>query len=216
MPFIEEDKFKLMQEDLDNAKLRREEAENALAQTQEEFRSFKSKSKITPILFGILFGLSAALAYYFYSNGSGTISDSEIAAIQKKESTRVIDSIQRADARAKRNNKGGNAENDTDTSDAAVGIADASNFEESVHDATQGETLYSVQIGVFSDKRYPLISSTYTPGIVAPNGTYFKYSLGLYSSLQEAKKLRGELRNIGFKDAFVASYVNGNRQKIHH
>ncbi|WP_299104615.1 SPOR domain-containing protein [uncultured Tenacibaculum sp.] len=215
MPFIEEEKFKLMQEDFDNAKLKREEAEDELTKVQDDFKSFKKKSKITPILFGILFGLAAALAYYFYTNGGGTISDSEIASIKKKEATRVLDSIQRAQARAKRSNKGGSTNDDT-ASTSTDNAMDTATFEGDVDNATQGETVYSVQVGVFSDKKYPLLSSSYTPGIAAPNGSYFKYSLGLYSSLAEARKLRGELRNIGFKDAFVASYVNGKRQKIHH
>ncbi|CAL2103155.1 SPOR domain-containing protein [Tenacibaculum sp. 190130A14a] len=216
MPFIEEEKFKLMQEDFDNAKLKREEAENELTKVQEDFHSFKKKSKITPILFGILFGLSAALAYYFYTNGGGTVSDSEIAAIKKKESTRVIDSIQRAQARAKRNNKGNDNSTDDVASNTSEDAMDTATFEGDVDNATQGETVYSVQVGVFSEKRYPLLSSAFTPGIAAANGSYFKYSLGLFSTVEEAKKLRSELRNIGFKDAFVASYVNGTRQKIHH
>ncbi|PHO01812.1 sporulation protein, partial [Rhodobacteraceae bacterium 4F10] len=42
-----------------------------------------------------------------------------------------------------------------------------------------------------------------------------KYSLGLYTTLDEAKGLQKELIKIGFNDAFVASYINGKRQKIH-
>lgn len=211
MPFIEEEKFKLFQEDLDNAKLKREAAENELSQTQEAFSSFKKKSKVTPIILGLLLGAFIAATYYFYTNGGGsTISDSEITALKKKEAVRVLDSINRAQVRAKRNNNDvANTNTDSSNIDVDKTVAD-------VKSNTSGETIYSVQIGVFSKKKYPLLSSKTIPSTVSTANGYFKYSLGLFKTLNEAKYLRNELKKVGFKDAFVASYVDGKRQKIHH
>lgn len=210
MPFIEEEKFKLIQEDLDNSKLKREEAENELTQTQEEFNSFKKKSKIIPIVLGLLLGASLGAAYYFYnnSNGGGSFSSTdEIATIKKNEGIRVLDSVKRAQARAKRKAK----------SDAKSGISTKS-LEKAASETSKnisGETIYSVQIGVFSKKKHPLLSSKTIPSTVTSSDGYFKYSLGLFSTLKEARNLKNELIKVGFKDAFVASYVDGKRQKIH-
>ncbi|RSC93111.1 SPOR domain-containing protein [Tenacibaculum singaporense] len=210
MPFIEEEKFKLMQEDLDNAKLKREEAESELSSTQEELVALKKSSKNLPIFLGLLLGLALGAAYYFYANGgSSAINNIDIEAVKKKEAYRVLDSISRAQARAARNadesenNVSSNSNINTDA------VADE------VAENTSGQTIYSVQIGVLSENKYPLLSSEIIPSTVTTDDGYFKYSLGLYTTLDEAKDLQKELIKIGFSDAFVASYINGKRQKIH-
>lgn len=209
MPFIEEDKFKLMQEDLDNAKLKREEAESELSSTQEELAAVKKSSKTLPIFLGLLLGLALGAAYYFYANGgSSAINNVDIEAVKKKEAYRVLDSINRAQARAARNDEepdNNNISSDINTETVAGEVAEN----------TTGETIYSVQIGVLSENKYPLLSSEVIPSTVTTNDGYFKYSLGLYTTLEEAKDLQKELIKIGFNDAFVASYINGERQKIH-
>ncbi|CAM1361909.1 conserved hypothetical protein [Tenacibaculum sediminilitoris] len=205
MPFIEEDKFKLMQEDLDNAKLKREEAENELSSTQEEFVAFKKSSRILPIFLGLFLGLSLGAAYYFYTNGGGAITNIDVTAVKKKEANRVIDSISRAKTKA--------ARNDNDSNNASNLNVDTASDE--IAENITGETIYSVQIGVLSKNNYPLLSSEVIPSTVTTNDGYFKYSLGLFTTLQEAKDLKKELVKIGFSDAFVASYINGKRQKIH-
>jgi len=207
MPFIEEEKFKLMQGDLDNAKLKREEAENELNNTQEAFTSFKKKSKITPILLGLLLGAALGASYYLYTNNGAINSSSstsdEIAIIKKNEGLRILDSVARAQSRAKRVAKKGINKSNLDTTIS------------SVDDNTKGNTIYSVQIGMFSKKKHPLLSSKTIPSIVSGADSYFKYSLGLFTTLNEAKDLKNELIKIGFKDAFVASYIDEQRQKIH-
>lgn len=201
MPFIEEDKFKLIQEDLDNSKLKREEAENELTKVQEDFSNFKKKSKIIPIVLGLLLGAALGATYYFYTNGGSSMSSSDIAEIKKEESVRVLDSITRAQARLKRNDELSDTSSDNSIVD---------------HKAeTSGETIYSVQIGIFSNKNYPLLSSSTIPSTVTQDNNFFKYSIGLFETLNEARFLKKELIKIGFRDAFIASYVDGERQKIH-
>ncbi|MCG7502303.1 SPOR domain-containing protein [Tenacibaculum sp. Mcav3-52] len=211
MPFIEEEKFKLIQEDLDNAKLKREEAESELSTTQEELAALKKSSKTLPIFLGLLLGLALGAAYYFYVNGGDSaINNLDVESIKKKEAYRVLDSINRAQARAARNNE--------ESSDNINDISSNINTETITNEVTEninGKTIYSVQIGVLSENKYPLLSSEVIPSTVTTNDGYFKYSLGLYTTLDEAKDLQKELIKIGFNDAFVASYINGERQKIH-
>ncbi|MFT7898916.1 SPOR domain-containing protein [Tenacibaculum ascidiaceicola] len=212
MPFIEEEKFKLMQEDLDNAKLKREEAESELSSTEEELAALKKSSKTLPIFLGLLLGLALGAAYYFYVNGgSSAINNIDIEAVKKKEAYRVLDSIKRAQARAARNAD----ESDNDISSNSNSDINTETMADEVAQNTNGQTIYSVQIGVLSENKYPLLSSEVIPSTVTTDDGYFKYSLGLYTTLGEAKNLQKELVKIGFSDAFVASYINGKRQKIH-
>ncbi len=205
MPFIEEDKFHLMQEDLDNAKLKREEAESELEETKVALSSAKKGSMILPIILGLMLGAALGATYYFYTNNGGVsyTSSEDEAAIRKSENVRVLDSIVRANARAARNNNPADNENNlNETIDSVI-------------DNTSDKTIYSVQIGVFSKNKYALISTSTIPSTVTIKDGFFKYSIGLFDSLSEAKSLRKELIKMGFKDAFVASYINGERQKIH-
>lgn len=212
MPFIEEEKFKLMQEDLDNAKLKREEAESELSSTQEELATLKKSSKTLPIFLGLLLGLALGAAYYFYANGgSSAINNIDVEAVKKKEAFRVLDSINRAQARAARNSD----DSDNDISSSSNSDINTETMADEVAQNTNGQTIYSVQIGVLSENKYPLLSSEVIPSTVTTDDGYFKYSLGLYTTLGEAKDLQKELIKIGFSDAFVASYINGKRQKIH-
>ncbi len=210
MPFIEDDKLKLMQEDLDNAKLKREEAENELNKTQETFTSFKQKAKVIPIVLGLLLGFALGTSYYFFTNSGGSSFSStgdDIAIAKKSEGLRVLDSVKRAQTRTKRKAKGQGQGNINEKSlDKTIA---------EVTTNTTGDTMYSVQIGVFSKNKFPLLSSKTIPSTVTSSNGYFKYSLGLFSTLKEAKKLKSELIKVGFKDAFVASYIDGKRQKIH-
>ena len=204
MPFIEEEKFKLIQEDLDNSKLQREEAENELASTQEEFSSFKKSSRGLSIFLGLLLGIASGAAYYFYAyGGNSAINNVDIESVKKQEAYRVLDSISRANARAAR------------SGDAEISNIDIETATNEIAEETRGETIYSVQIGVLSNNQYPLLSSKVIPSIVANADGYFKYSLGLFLTLEEARELKKELIKVGFEDAFIASYINGERQQIH-
>ena len=45
-------------------------------------------------------------------------------------------------------------------------------------------------------------------------GGFYKYSLGAFETLEEAQYFRKNVLNLGFHDAFVASYQNGQRLNI--
>lgn len=207
MPFIEDDKLNLMNEDLDNAKLQREASEKELEELQKQYNSLEKTSKILPAILGLLLGFSIWTSWYYYSgNGGGTISDIDINAIKKEEAIRVTDSIYSAqEVEALNNTESNNLS--VDNIDQTINKLDEN---------TAGTTIYSVQIGVFSDKKFPLISTQTIPSTVSQADGYFKYSVGLFSTIEEAQDLKKELIKVGFKDAFVASYINGDRQKIHH
>ncbi|SEE45493.1 hypothetical protein SAMN04487765_2641 [Tenacibaculum sp. MAR_2010_89] len=209
MPFIEEEKYQLMQEDFDKAKLKREESEKELSELQETYKHHKQKSRTIYIILGLFLGLALGIIYLFKSgklNDKGIITNNKvnISEIKAREAERVIDSLKRVNKKVEKEDM---ASVSTDNLDDTINEVESN---------VQGKTIYSVQLGVFQTKKYPLLSNNLIPGIISSKNGYFKYSLGLFSTLNEAKYFKKELAKIGFKDAFVASYINNKRQKIHH
>ncbi len=78
----------------------------------------------------------------------------------------------------------------------------------------EGKTIYAVQVAAFEEKGIELYSSNLIQFSENQNDDFYKYSLGAFETLDEAQQFRKELLKLGFRDAFVASYKNGNRLKI--
>lgn len=76
------------------------------------------------------------------------------------------------------------------------------------------ETIYSVQVKSFVDNNVTLSSEALTNTLFVKTNPFYSYSLGNFQTLEEAQLFRKELVDIGFKDAFVASYKEGKRLKI--
>jgi len=76
------------------------------------------------------------------------------------------------------------------------------------------EKVYSVQIKSFVDNNITLASEALTNTLFVKTNPFYAYSLGTFETLEEAQKFRKQLVNIGFQDAFVASYQDGQRLKI--
>lgn len=76
------------------------------------------------------------------------------------------------------------------------------------------EMIYSVQVKSFVDNNLTLASEALTNTMFVKTNPFYSYSLGNFQTLEEAQKFRKELVDIGFKDAFVASYKEGKRIKI--
>ncbi|MBT8179472.1 MAG: SPOR domain-containing protein, partial [Eudoraea sp.] len=76
------------------------------------------------------------------------------------------------------------------------------------------QKVYSVQIQSFVDNNVTLASEALTNTMFVKTNPYYSYSLGTFETLEEAQKFREQLVEMGFKDAFVASYQDGKRLKI--
>ena len=77
-----------------------------------------------------------------------------------------------------------------------------------------GAVVYAVQIAAFEDKGIALYSDNLVQFKENQSDNYYKYSLGAFETLEEAQQFRKELLKLGFRDAFIASYQNGDRLKI--
>ncbi|CAM3364704.1 SPOR domain-containing protein [Zobellia roscoffensis] len=76
------------------------------------------------------------------------------------------------------------------------------------------EKIYSVQIKSFVDNNMTLASEALTNTIFVKTNPFYSYSLGNFETLEEARKFREQLVDLGFQDAFVASYKEGKRIQI--
>lgn len=76
------------------------------------------------------------------------------------------------------------------------------------------EKIYSVQIKSFVDNNVTLASEALTNTLFVKTNPFYSYSLGNFETLQEAQLFRKQLVDLGFDDAFVASYREGKRLQI--
>ncbi len=81
----------------------------------------------------------------------------------------------------------------------------------------ESEKIYTVQIAAISSETHDisLISENLSNHRIYKNNGYFKFSLGIFETLQEAQEFRKILIESGFKkEIFVISYKNGRRLNI--
>ncbi len=76
------------------------------------------------------------------------------------------------------------------------------------------EKIYSVQIKSFVDNNVTLASEALTNTMFVKTNPFYSYSLGNFETLTEAQLFRKQLVDMGFQDAFVASYRDGKRVQI--
>jgi hypothetical protein len=76
------------------------------------------------------------------------------------------------------------------------------------------ETIYSVQVKSFVDNNVALASEALTNTLFVKTNPFYAYSLGNFETLSEAQSFRKQLVDMGFSDAFVASYQDGKRIRI--
>ncbi|MCX6295402.1 MAG: hypothetical protein NTX97_04930, partial [Bacteroidetes bacterium] len=72
--------------------------------------------------------------------------------------------------------------------------------------------IFKVQIGAF---RNPIPQNLFTgmspiTGETTPQG-FIRYTAGLFTKFATADKVKGEIRDLGYKDAFVVAFFNGKR-----
>ncbi|WP_047245698.1 SPOR domain-containing protein [Maribacter thermophilus] len=78
----------------------------------------------------------------------------------------------------------------------------------------ENEKIYSVQVKSFVDNNVTLASEALTNTLFVKTNPFYSYSLGNFETLEEAQSFRKQLVQIGFEDAFVASYKGGKRIQI--
>lgn len=200
MPFLDEQELSSLHQEIHEANVKRDEIEIELNKLKEKTSDLKRRNLGINLFFASLAGFAIAGALFLLqqknSNSSNTTPNVDKQAIRAEITAQVLDSL---------------ANTKTESDDTNIVSVDENI--NAINDNIRNKEIYSVQIGIFSEKKHGILSETLA-GITAPQDNIFKYSVGLFKTKKEAQKFRKSLVAIGFKDAFVASYVNGKRKRI--
>jgi len=197
MPLIEEDELRNLHKQIEIQK-------NNVENIEDDNEELKKHRLILAITSGVLLLLLlAGIITYFASpstfmdtskleeNGFKVMSTEEYTQMQEILNAQSTDSFSEEE----------DVENEYDE--------DSAN-EESI----EGTKIYAVQVGAFEKGGIELYSSNLIQFTEVRKDDFYKYSLGAFETLPEAQKFRKEIVRLGFKDSFVASYINGKRVRI--
>ena len=195
MPFIEESDLLELHKDIDKAQIINERLLDQIKIKNKELKKSKIQRSFLAGITGLF--LIGTLGVMSYTAGLSTSSNFE-------NSKNLLVSIDSLDAHKARID---NLRQQNEELSLVKEFYLAKNFLEK-------EKIYSVQIKSFVDNNVTLASEALTNTLFVKTNPFYSYSLGNFETLQEAQKFRKQLVNLGFNDAFVASYKEGKRLQI--
>jgi hypothetical protein len=194
MPFIEESDLLELHKDIDKAQIINERLLDQIKIKNKELK----KSKIQRNFLAGITGLFLIGALAITSFTAGLSSSNEF---DNRNLLVSIDSLEAHKARID------NLRQQNEELSLVKEFYLAKNFLEK-------EKIYSVQIKSFVDNNVTLASEALTNTLFVKTNPFYSYSLGNFETLQEAQLFRKQLVDLGFDDAFVASYREGKRLQI--
>ena len=195
MPFIEESDLLELHKDIDKAQIINERLLDQIKIKNKELKKSKVQRNFLAGITGLF--LIGTLGISTYIAGASNRNDFE----NRNNLLVSIDSLEAHKARID------NLRQQNEELSLVKEFYLAKNFLEK-------EKIYSVQIKSFVDNNVTLASEALTNTLFVKTNPFYSYSLGNFETLQEAQKFRKQLVDLGFDDAFVASYKDGKRLQI--
>ena len=195
MPFIEESDLLELHKDIDKAQIINERLLDQIKIKNKELKKSKIQRNFLAGITGLF--LIGTLGIISYTAGLTTSNNFE-------NSNNLLVSIDSLEAHKARID---NLRQQNEELSLVKEFYLAKNFLEK-------EKIYSVQIKSFVDNNVTLASEALTNTLFVKTNPFYSYSLGNFETLQEAQKFRKQLVDLGFNDAFVASYKEGKRLQI--
>ena len=195
MPFIEESDLLELHKDIDKAQIINERLLDQIKIKNKELKKSKIQRNFLAGITGLF--LIGTLGIMSYTAGLSTSNNFE-------NSNNLLVSIDSLEAHKARID---NLRQQNEELSLVKEFYLAKNFLEK-------EKIYSVQIKSFVDNNVTLASEALTNTLFVKTNPFYSYSLGNFETLQEAQKFRRQLVDLGFNDAFVASYKEGKRLQI--
>jgi hypothetical protein len=195
MPFIEESDLLELHKDIDKAQIINERLLDQIKYKNKELKRSKLQRNVLALVTGLF--LIGTLAVTSFTAGLSRSSGSY-------ENANLLVSIDSLDAIKTRI---GNLKQQNEELSLVREFYLAKQFLEK-------EKIYSVQIKSFVDNNITLASEALSNTMFVKTNPFYSYSLGNFATLQEARRFRKQLVDMGFEDAFVASYKEGKRIKI--
>ena len=196
MPFIEESDLLELHKDIDKAQIINERLLDQIKIKNKELKKSKIQRNLLAGITGLF--LIGTLGIMSYTAGLTTSNNFENSSNNLLVS---IDSLEAHKARID------NLRQQNEELSLVKEFYLAKNFLEK-------EKIYSVKIKSFVDNNVTLASEALTNTLFVKTNPFYSYSLGNFETLQEAQKFRKQLVDLGFNDAFVASYKEGKRLQI--
>ncbi len=191
MPYIKDKNLVNIYEEVDKANQTIGKL-TGLLREEEENNSILKKHRAILGIFGLL--LLILFLWSFLSKDDGKVTDKYL----QKNNLTVID---------------------TDSlevlQDAALATTEDEFSDDIEGGGLAGETIvYSVQIGAFTNFKAQLFSDDLAHMKEFSEGGLNKYAIGNFITYAEAKQLKDDLRNLGFKDCFVIAQSYGEPVNI--
>src|SRR5690606_3805129 len=197
MPFIEESDLLELHKDIDKAQIINERLLDQIKFKNKEIRRNKIQRNILAGITGLFLIGTLAITSFSAGVSSSTHMDNQGA-------NNLLVSIDSLDAIKARID---NLKEKNEELSSVKEFYLAKNF-------LDKEKVYSVQIKTFVDNNVTLASEALTNTLFVKANPFYAYSLGNFETLEEARTFTKQLVNMGFQDAFVASYKDGKRLKI--
>lgn len=198
MPFLSDDELLDYQTQIADAKEQKRVTDYAHTKVLRDRNEEIQKYKIASILLGILalIGIAGTVYYLFF--------DKDLNSISKEKYTNEITTYQ------------------SKISELEEIIQELSINKELQQNQVEekpslnNELVYAVQIGAYRNEIMDL--SMYSDKFVnfkeIKSQPFNKYAIGNFATLEEAQQFRKQIVRLGLKNAFIASYQNGERLKI--
>lgn len=195
MPFIEESDLLELHKDIDKAQIINERLLDQIKFKNRELQKSKTQRNILAgVTFLFLIGTLAIVSFTAGLSRSSTYENRDHLLVS-------IDSLDAVKGRID------NLKKQNEELSLVKEFYLAKNFLEK-------ETIYSVQVKSFVDNNLTLSSEALNNTLFVKANPFYSYSLGNFETLAEAQSFRYQLVKMGFEDAFVASYKDGQRIKI--
>ena len=195
MPFIEESDLLELHKNIDKSQIINERFLDQIKFKNKELKRSKFQRNVLAVVTGLfLIGTLAITSFTSGLSSSNTYDTSSNLLVS-------IDSLEMHKARID------NLRKQNEELSLVKEFYLAKNFLEK-------EKVYSVQIKSFVDNNITLASEALTNTLFVKTNPFYSYSLGNFETLKEAQMFRIQLVDLGFKDAFVASYKEGKRVQI--
>ncbi|WP_074410348.1 MULTISPECIES: SPOR domain-containing protein [Aquimarina] len=200
MPFITDEELQGFKDQIEKVEESKRAVDYARNKAVKDEKENSRKFKIATIILGIIALLGVAGTVYFMN-----FNTPENMVTKKKHKSEVTTRDTKiAELTETVKNLSMNQELESDSGGSGVGNGRS----------LQDELVYAVQIGAFESIDLSMYSENFVNFRQIKSGGFNKYALGNFETLNEAKKFRRELVRLGFRNAFIASYQNGERLQI--
>ncbi len=195
MPFIEESDLLALHKDIDKAQIINERLLDQIKYKNKELKRSKIQRNIFAGITALFLVAALAISAFTAGLSSSNKLDDPNLVVASLDSLKIVES------------RINNLKRQNEELSLVREFYLAKNFLEK-------QKIYSVQVQSFVDNNVTLASEALTNTLFVKTNPYYSYSLGTFETLEEAQAFRRQLVNMGFKDAFVASYQDGKRLKI--